>query len=190
MEDHDLQSEPDEDAAAVNFSENDERDDGRDEQEEGVEVVEDEDEGREGDDEENIEDDGMEGEEEDEGEEGDREEEHDGEEEEHHDVVKERRKRKEFEVFVGGLDRDATEEDLRKVFGDVGEVTEVRLMKNPGTQKNKGFAFLRFATVEQARRAINELKHPTVFAAAAAALLLSVLFDYCCYSIRIPCSSG
>nr|DAD22001.1 TPA_asm: hypothetical protein HUJ06_023464 [Nelumbo nucifera] len=86
----------------------------------------------------------------------------DVEEEEHHDVVKERRKRKEFEVFVGGLDRDATEEDLRKVFSQVGEVTEVRLMKNPVTQKNKGFAFLRFATVEQARRAVNELKHPMV----------------------------
>lgn len=84
-------------------------------------------------------------------------------EEEHHDVVKERRKRKEFEVFVGGLDRDATEEDLRKVFSKVGMITEVRLLKNPVTHKNKGFAFLRFETVEQARRAIYELKHPVVF---------------------------
>uniref|UniRef100_A0A5B6ZU90 RRM domain-containing protein n=1 Tax=Davidia involucrata TaxID=16924 RepID=A0A5B6ZU90_DAVIN len=86
----------------------------------------------------------------------------DGFEEEHHVVVKERRTRKEFEVFVGGLDRDATEGDLRKVFGQVGEITEVRLLKNPITQKNKGFAFLRFATVEQARRAVSELKHPVI----------------------------
>ncbi|KAL5705168.1 hypothetical protein ACHQM5_023507 [Ranunculus cassubicifolius] len=84
------------------------------------------------------------------------------EEQDHHDVMKERRKRKEFEVFIGGLDRDATDEDLREVFGVVGEVTEIRLMRNPLTQKNKGFAFIRFATVEQARRAVNELKHPTV----------------------------
>ncbi|XP_043690009.1 heterogeneous nuclear ribonucleoprotein R-like isoform X2 [Telopea speciosissima] len=101
-----------------------------------------------------------------EGEEDGHAEEVDGEEEEeHHDVAKERQERrkcKEFEVFVGGLDRDATEEDLRKVFIQVGEVTEVRLMMNPMTHKNKGFAFIRFATVEQARRAINELKHPTV----------------------------
>lgn len=83
-------------------------------------------------------------------------------EEEHHDVVKERRKRKEFEVFVGGLDKDATEGDLREVFGEVGEVTEVRLMMNPQTKKNKGFAFLRFATVEQAKRAVAELKHPVI----------------------------
>eukprot|EP00262_Sarcandra_glabra_P010038 TRINITY_DN248_c0_g1_i1.p1 TRINITY_DN248_c0_g1~~TRINITY_DN248_c0_g1_i1.p1 ORF type:complete len:738 (-),score=151.75 TRINITY_DN248_c0_g1_i1:460-2673(-) len=82
--------------------------------------------------------------------------------EEHHDVVHERRKRKGFEIFVGGLDRDATEEDLKKVFLKVGEVTEVRLMKNPVTQKNKGFAFIRFKTVDQAKRAVDELKHPTV----------------------------
>ncbi|KAK9749141.1 hypothetical protein RND81_02G104900 [Saponaria officinalis] len=84
------------------------------------------------------------------------------EEHEHHEVVKERRKRKEFEVFVGGLDKDATEEDLKEVFSAVGEVTEVRLMMNPHTKKNKGFAFLRFATVEQANRAVTELKNPVV----------------------------
>ncbi|CAM8937979.1 unnamed protein product [Rhodiola kirilowii] len=83
-------------------------------------------------------------------------------EEDHHDALKERRKRKEFEVFVGGLDKDATEDDLKKVFSVVGEITEVRLMKNPLTKRNKGFAFLRFATVEQANRAVVELKNPVV----------------------------
>ncbi|XP_030961930.1 heterogeneous nuclear ribonucleoprotein R isoform X1 [Quercus lobata] len=86
----------------------------------------------------------------------------DAEEEEHNEVVKERRKRKEFEVFVGGLDKDASEDDLRKVFSTVGEVTEVRLMMNPQTKKNKGFAFLRYASVEQAKRAVVELKHPVI----------------------------
>jgi hypothetical protein len=84
------------------------------------------------------------------------------EEDEHHKVFKERRKRKEFEIFVGGLDKDAIEDDLRKVFSRVGEVTEARLMMNPQTKKNKGFAFLRFATVEQAKRAVTELKNPVV----------------------------
>ncbi|XP_055807255.1 heterogeneous nuclear ribonucleoprotein Q-like isoform X2 [Solanum dulcamara] len=99
--------------------------------------------------------------------EGDEEDEHAeiadaAEEEEHHEVVEERRKRKEFEIFVGGLDKDATEEDLRKVFSKVGEITEVRLLMNSQTKKNKGFAFLRFATVEQAKRACTELKNPVV----------------------------
>ncbi|MQL79494.1 hypothetical protein Taro_011942 [Colocasia esculenta] len=82
--------------------------------------------------------------------------------EEQHEVVAERQKRKEFEVFVGGLDKESTEEDLKKVFSEVGEVVEVRLMKNPQTKKNKGFAFLRFATVGQAKRAVAELKNPVV----------------------------
>ncbi|KAL5560522.1 hypothetical protein UlMin_036733 [Ulmus minor] len=86
----------------------------------------------------------------------------DADEEEHHEVVNERRKRKEFEVFVGGLDKDATEGDLRKVFCAVGEVTEVRLMMNPQTKKNKGFAFLRFASIEQAKRAVSELRNPVI----------------------------
>ncbi|KAH8488306.1 hypothetical protein H0E87_024102 [Populus deltoides] len=84
------------------------------------------------------------------------------EEDEHHEVFKERRKRKEFEIFVGGLDKDATEDDLRKVFSRVGEVAEARVMMNPQTKKNKGFAFLRFATVEQAKRAVTELKNPVI----------------------------
>ncbi|CAA6667012.1 unnamed protein product [Spirodela intermedia] len=84
------------------------------------------------------------------------------EEQEQHDLVAERRKRKEFEIFVGGLDKDSTEEDLKKVFSVVGKVVEVRLMKNPQTKKNKGFAFLRFATVEQAKRAVAELKNPVI----------------------------
>lgn len=106
----------------------------------------------------------MEGEEDDEhaGEEQEHAELADVEEEEHREVVKERRKRKEFEVFVGGLDKDATEDDLRKVFSEVGVVTEVRLMMNPQTKKNKGFAFLRFETVEQAKKAVSELKNPVV----------------------------
>lgn len=82
--------------------------------------------------------------------------------EEHQEVVKERRKRKEFEVFVGGLDKDAKESDLMKVFSSVGEIVEIRLMMNHLTNRNKGFAFLRYATVEQAKRAVLELKNPVV----------------------------
>eukprot|EP00252_Welwitschia_mirabilis_P027711 TRINITY_DN9580_c0_g2_i1.p1 TRINITY_DN9580_c0_g2~~TRINITY_DN9580_c0_g2_i1.p1 ORF type:complete len:671 (+),score=190.84 TRINITY_DN9580_c0_g2_i1:207-2219(+) len=76
--------------------------------------------------------------------------------------VKQRRKQKEYEIFVGGLDRDATEDDLRKVFSEVGEIVEIRLAKMPRSDKNSGFAFIRFATVEQVKRALTELKNPKV----------------------------
>lgn len=77
-------------------------------------------------------------------------------------VAKERKIKKEHEIFVGGLDRDAEEEDVRKVFERIGEVVEVRLHKDPSTNKNKGYAFVTFANKEHAKRALSEMKNPVV----------------------------
>lgn len=68
-----------------------------------------------------------------------------------------RRQRKKLEVFVGGLEKEATDDDLRKAFEKVGEITEIRLMKNFQTGKNKGYAFVRYATAAEAKRAVKEL---------------------------------
>ncbi|CAK9259503.1 unnamed protein product [Sphagnum jensenii] len=73
--------------------------------------------------------------------------------------VSERRKHKRLEVFVGGLDKDTTEEDLKRLFQQVGDVVEVRLMRNSQTGKNKGYAFIRYATTAMAKRAAEELQH-------------------------------
>jgi RNA recognition motif-containing protein len=62
-------------------------------------------------------------------------------------------------VFVGGLDKDTTEEDLKSLFQQVGDVVEVRLMRNSQTGKNKGYAFIRYATTAMAKRAAEELQH-------------------------------
>lgn len=78
------------------------------------------------------------------------------------DMAKERKIKKEHEIFVGGLDRDAVEEDLRKAFEKVGEVVEVRLHKDYATNKNKGFAFVKFANKEQVARALEEMKNPLI----------------------------
>ncbi|KAL3525296.1 hypothetical protein ACH5RR_013668 [Cinchona calisaya] len=77
-------------------------------------------------------------------------------------AAKERKLRKELEIFVGGLDRDVTEEDLKRVFKYAGEVVDVRLHKDPSTNKNKGYAFVRFATKEQVDRALSEMKNPVI----------------------------
>lgn len=113
------------------------------------------------------EEDGQDGEE-DEGEEAEEEQEGGEGDEDAHQVndipapLKDRQKQKEFEIFVGGLNKDADEEDLKKVFGEVGEIVEIRMSRNPTTQKNKGFAFIQYATVEQAKKALAELKNPEV----------------------------
>ncbi|KAH1151259.1 hypothetical protein GYH30_044976 [Glycine max] len=86
-------------------------------------------------------------------------------EEEHREleaIANQRKIKKEHEIFVGGLDRDATEEDLRKVFQRIGEIVEVRLHKNSSTNKNKGYAFVKFANKENAKKALSEMKNPVI----------------------------
>eukprot|EP00262_Sarcandra_glabra_P015864 TRINITY_DN499_c0_g3_i2.p1 TRINITY_DN499_c0_g3~~TRINITY_DN499_c0_g3_i2.p1 ORF type:complete len:781 (-),score=224.86 TRINITY_DN499_c0_g3_i2:533-2875(-) len=78
-----------------------------------------------------------------------------------HAPLTESKKQKEFEIFVGGLDKEAVEDDLIKVFGEFGEIQAARIVKHPVTQKSKGFAFIRYATAEQANKALNELKDGT-----------------------------
>ncbi|KAK7346369.1 hypothetical protein VNO80_20887 [Phaseolus coccineus] len=77
-------------------------------------------------------------------------------------IANQRKIKKEHEIFVGGLDRDATEEDLRKVFQRIGEIVEVRLHKNSSTNKNKGYAFVKFANKEHAKKALSEMKNPVI----------------------------
>uniref|UniRef100_A0A803PFL8 RRM domain-containing protein n=1 Tax=Cannabis sativa TaxID=3483 RepID=A0A803PFL8_CANSA len=77
-------------------------------------------------------------------------------------IVNERRSRKEREVFVGGLDRDVAEEDVRKVFEKIGEIVEIRLHKNLSTHKNKGYAFVEYMKKEHAMRALSEMKNPVI----------------------------
>ncbi|PSS23546.1 Heterogeneous nuclear ribonucleoprotein like, partial [Actinidia chinensis var. chinensis] len=66
----------------------------------------------------------------------------------------ERRKRRKTEIFVGGLHKDAKEEDIRKVFQEVGEIVEVRLVMSDKIGKNKGFAFVRYASAADAKNAL------------------------------------
>ncbi|XP_021683966.2 uncharacterized protein LOC110667439 isoform X2 [Hevea brasiliensis] len=77
-------------------------------------------------------------------------------------IAKERKIKKEYEIFVGGLDREATEDDVRKVFEKIGEVVEVRLHRNLSMSKSKGYAFVKFANKEHAKRALSEMKNPVI----------------------------
>lgn len=78
-----------------------------------------------------------------------------------HAPLSEKKKQKDFEIFIGGLDREAVEDDLVKVFGAYGEIQSVRIVKHPTTHKSKGFAFIRYATIEQAKKVLADLKDGT-----------------------------
>ncbi|KAA8533828.1 hypothetical protein F0562_031345 [Nyssa sinensis] len=75
-----------------------------------------------------------------------------------HDSLTDRMKQKNIEIFIGRLDKGAVEDDLTEVFGKFGEIKAARIVRNPTNNKSKGFAFIRYATVEQAKNALSVLK--------------------------------
>lgn len=62
------------------------------------------------------------------------------------------------EVHVSNIDGTATEEDVREVFSKYGKVTRVNLPHSLAG-KNRGFAFLDFATKEEAEKAAAEMNN-------------------------------
>ena len=61
------------------------------------------------------------------------------------------------ELYVGNLSYEATAEDLRKIFSVAGTVTSVHIITDPVTGKSKGCAYVRMATDEDVREAIESL---------------------------------
>ncbi|XP_027348972.1 heterogeneous nuclear ribonucleoprotein Q-like isoform X1 [Abrus precatorius] len=61
------------------------------------------------------------------------------------------------EVFIGGLPRDVCEDDLRELCDPMGDILEVRLMKDRDSGENKGYAFVAFKTKEVAQKAIEAI---------------------------------
>ncbi|GMI92208.1 hypothetical protein HRI_002890100 [Hibiscus trionum] len=60
-------------------------------------------------------------------------------------------------VFVGGLPYDLTEGDLLAVFAQYGEVVDVNLVRDKGTGKSKGFAFLAYEDQRSTILAVDNL---------------------------------
>jgi RNA recognition motif-containing protein len=61
----------------------------------------------------------------------------------------------EAKLFVGNLSYTTTEQSLRELFMQAGSVTSVALIKEPGTQRSKGFAFVEMGTQSEAQKAIS-----------------------------------
>lgn len=60
-------------------------------------------------------------------------------------------------LFVGNLSYRTMENDLHEYFSQVGVVTSVNVMYDRVTGKSRGFAFVEFATPEEAARAVEQL---------------------------------
>lgn len=60
-------------------------------------------------------------------------------------------------VYVGNLSFDAAESDLSELFAGVGSVQNAEIVSHRDTQKSKGFGFVTMASLEEAKRAVEEL---------------------------------
>ena len=60
-------------------------------------------------------------------------------------------------LYVGNLSFDATESDLFELFAGVGHVQNAEVVTYRHNQRSKGFAFVSMQTVDEAKRAVEEL---------------------------------
>jgi cold-inducible RNA-binding protein len=60
-------------------------------------------------------------------------------------------------IYVGNLAHEATEDDLRQVFGEFGAVSNVSIIMDRETGRPRGFAFVEMPDGNQAAEAITGL---------------------------------
>ncbi len=60
-------------------------------------------------------------------------------------------------IYVGNLSYNTTEDTLRSLFAEFGEIESVRLITDRYTGRSKGFAFVEMASEQAAQEAIQAL---------------------------------
>jgi RNA recognition motif-containing protein len=61
----------------------------------------------------------------------------------------------EIKLYVGNLPYTTTEDDLRALFAQAGEVKSVAVIKDRDSGTSKGFGFIEMGTQEEAQKAIS-----------------------------------
>lgn len=61
----------------------------------------------------------------------------------------------EAKLYVGNLSYETTEQGLRELFMQAGGVISVAVIKEPGTNRSKGFAFVEMNSQSDAQKAIS-----------------------------------
>ncbi len=60
-------------------------------------------------------------------------------------------------IYVGNLAADVTDEDLKGLFSEYGNITSVKVIKDMYTGSSKGFGFIELSNNEKAKASITEL---------------------------------
>jgi RNA recognition motif-containing protein len=62
-----------------------------------------------------------------------------------------------MKLYVGNLSFDATEQDLRDTFGEVGTVESVNIIEDRDTGRSRGFGFVEMSSKSEGQEAISQL---------------------------------
>lgn len=60
----------------------------------------------------------------------------------------------EAKLYVGNLSYETTEQALQELFMQAGSVVSTAVIKEPGTNRSKGFAFVEMSSQDEAQKAI------------------------------------
>jgi cold-inducible RNA-binding protein len=59
-------------------------------------------------------------------------------------------------VFVGGIPWAASDQDLRDLFSEIGEVTDAVILQDRETGKSRGFGFVTYASDDDAKSSVEK----------------------------------
>ncbi len=65
-------------------------------------------------------------------------------------------------IYVGNLSFDVTEDELKEMFTEFGEVSSVNIITDRYTGKSKGFGFVEMPTQAEAEASIKELNESSL----------------------------
>ena len=68
----------------------------------------------------------------------------------------------ETKLFVGNLSYNTSEDDLRQLFAQAGNITSVSLVKDRDTGRSKGFAFVEMSSQSEVEQAIKMFNGTTL----------------------------
>jgi len=60
-------------------------------------------------------------------------------------------------LYVGNLPQGISEEDLKKLFSEAGEVQSVKIVIDPYSGRSRGYGFVEMNTKTEAEKAISQL---------------------------------
>jgi RNA recognition motif-containing protein len=60
-------------------------------------------------------------------------------------------------IYVGNLSREVTEDDLRQLFGDFGQITSANVIRDKFSGESRGFGFVEMPDKDKAQVAISSL---------------------------------